>query len=132
MVVPVADQAAQQSGIAQEWENRRDDAPPIKNVISAAGAGVAAVEHEFFRAQAAQARFFIQRRRVLDQFVPACGGMQVHFDHAGIGRDLDRVHARIVRRSVAFDEHRHSQIRGRVFNRRDQRRDNPPGIVAAA
>ena len=131
MVVPVADQAAQQSGIPQEGRiggRRAAD----QDVISAAGAGVPAIEHEFFRGQAAEARFFVERRRVLDQFIPACGRMQVHFDHAGVGRDFDRVDARIVRRGIAFDEHGHPQVGGRILDRRDQARDNLRGSAAAA
>ena len=31
----------------------------------------------------------VQRRRVLDKFPPVGGGMHVHFNDAGIGRDLD-------------------------------------------
>ena len=89
-------------------------------MISAAGAGVPAVEHELFRGQAAQVRFLVQRRRVLDQFIPACGRVEIHFNHAGIGRDFDHVDARIVRRGIPFDEHGHPQVGGRILDRRDQ------------
>ncbi len=116
MVVPVADQAAQQSGISQDGRIGRRGSSD-QNVISAARAGVASIEHEFFRGQAAQVRFFVQRRGVLHQFIPACGWVQIHFDHAGIGSDFDRVHARIVRRRVPFDEHWHSQVAGGFLDR---------------
>ena len=110
MVVPVADQAAQQPRISQDRRigGRRS---ADQNVISAAGAGVPAIEHEFFRGQAAQVRFFVQRRRVLDQFIPACGRVQVHFNHARIGRDFDHVDARIVRRGIALRRARESPSR---------------------
>ena len=49
-----------------------------------------------------------------------CAGLRVHFDHAGIGRHLDHVQARIVRRRVALDQNRKPQLRGRIFDRRDE------------
>ena len=46
--------------------------------------------------------------------------MDVDFDHAGIGRHLDDVDARIVRRRIAFDVHRRRQFGGRRFDRAQQ------------
>ncbi len=117
--MPVTDQAAEQSGIAQErgiGGSRSAD----HNVISAARAGVPAVEHEFFGAQACLTRFFVKDAGIFHQLVPTCGGMHVHFDHAGIGRHLDHVHARIEGRRIALDEYRNAQVSGRVFDRGHQ------------
>ena len=41
-------------------------------------------------------------------------GLGVDFDHAGVGRHLDAVDARVVRRGVAFDEHREARDRSAV------------------
>ncbi len=46
--------------------------------------------------------------------------MNVQFDHAGIGRHLEHSNSRIERRRVAFEHHRHVEVRGRVLDRRDQ------------
>ena len=62
MIVPIADEAAEQIGPAQEGRiggrGAADD-----DVVAAAGAGVAAVEHEFFGAEAAEMGFFVKRSR---------------------------------------------------------------------
>ena len=44
--------------------------------------------------------------------------MHVDFDHAGIGRDLDDVQARIGRRQIAFDLHRQTEFFGGGFDGR--------------
>ena len=61
MVVPVGHQAAQQIGPAQERAVGRRRAAE-HDVIAAAGAGVSAVEHEFFGAQPALPGFVVERR----------------------------------------------------------------------
>ena len=93
MVVPVADQAAQQIRPAQERAVGRRRAAD-DDVVAAAGAGVAAVEHELLGAEPRQPRLFVQRRRVIDQLGPALRRVQVDFDDAGIGRDFEVVQPR--------------------------------------
>ena len=51
MVVPVADQAAQQIGATQEGRIERSERAEDK-VVTAAGAGMATIEHELFAGQA--------------------------------------------------------------------------------
>ena len=46
--------------------------------------------------------------------------MHVHLDDAGVGRDLDRVEARIARRRLAFDDHRQAERARGVFHRGDE------------
>ena len=75
-------------------------------MVAAAGAGVAAVEHEFFRAQPGLAGFRVERGRVRDQFIPILRGMKVDLDHAGIGRDVDLIQPVIMRGRVAFQDDR--------------------------
>lgn len=73
------------------------------DVIAAPRSGVAAVDQELVGAEPALPRLFIDRLRCSDALVPAVGGVNVDFDHAGIGGGADDVEARIVRRGVAFD-----------------------------
>jgi hypothetical protein len=63
------DDRGEQIGSAQERAVRRRRAAE-DDVVAAAGTGVATVEHEFFRAETAQVRIVIQRRRRGDRFVP--------------------------------------------------------------
>ncbi len=119
MVLPVGDQAFQQVGAAQERAVFRRR-PAGDHVVAAAGARVAAVEHEFFRAQAAEARFLVEGFRALDHFAPAFGRLDVDFQHPRVRRHLDDVEARIVRRGVAFDMHGHAGFRRRVLDGGDQ------------
>ncbi len=65
-------------------------------------------------------RFFIQYSRVLNQFVPTGGRVQVYFDHAWVGRDLNHIHAWIEGRRIALHKYGHSQFRSGILNRRDQ------------
>ena len=51
-------------------------------------------------------RLLVERRGDRRPLAPARGRMDVDLDHAGVGRDLDDVEARIGRRRIAFDVHR--------------------------
>ena len=64
MVVPVADQAAQQVGPAQKRTVGRRRAAE-HDVVAAAGAGVPAVEHELLGAQPAEPRLLVQAVEVI-------------------------------------------------------------------
>ena len=64
-------------------------------MIAAAGARVASVDHEFFRAEARLARGFVQEIRAFAELIPARRRMNIHFDHAGIRRDAKACQARI-------------------------------------
>src|SRR5262245_4971960 len=46
--------------------------------------------------------------------------MDVHLNHAGIGRDLDHSKTRIVWRRISFDENRHLDANGGIFNSRNE------------
>ena len=119
MVVPVADQAAQQVWSAQE--RRVEDAGAAENeVVAAAGAGVTPVEHELLGTQAGQVGRFIEMGRAVDQFVPVGGRLNVDFDHPGIRRDAEVGQARIGRRLVTFDDDRRRQYLGSCFDSRHQ------------
>ncbi|CAB4583968.1 unannotated protein [freshwater metagenome] len=119
MVVPVAEQRFEQVGPAQEGRVFRsltaDD-----DVIAAAGAGVAAIDHEFLRAEPREPRLLVKGLGVVHEFVPLLHGMHVHLDHAGVRRDFDHLKARIIRRRRAFDDDRHFQSGGNIFDGGDE------------
>src|ERR1017187_4002887 len=119
MILPIREQRAQQIGTAQHRRIRRrfranDD------VVAAARAGVAAVEHEFFRAEARLPRLLVKNFRALNKFVPSFAWMHVHFDHARVGRDGELVQARIARRRLAFDDDRRAHFGDDGFDAGDE------------
>ncbi len=57
----------------------------------------------FVRAEPGEPRLLVERRRVGHRLAPAIGGMDVDFDHAGIGRHLDDIEPRVRRRRIALD-----------------------------
>jgi hypothetical protein len=107
MVVPVANKAAKQIGPAQERAVARrgttDD-----DVIAAAGASVAAIEHEFFGAETRLTRLLVQRRGVRNEIVPRVRWVKIDFDHTRIGRDGEVVQTWIDRRLFTLDDDRHA------------------------
>ena len=120
MVLPVGDEAAQEIGPAQQRALRRRR-PAERHVVAAARAGVAPVEHELLGAEPREARLLVERLDMLLELVPVGGGMDVHLDHAGVGRDGEAAEARIVRRRVALEANAQPQrLHGR-FDRRDER-----------
>ena len=98
VVVPVAQQARQQVGPAEERAlSRRGTAQ--HQVIAAAGPGVPAVEHELLRPQPGQPGLLVKGRRVADQLIPVLRRLDVDFDHARVGSHLEVLEAMIVRRA---------------------------------
>ena len=59
------------------------------DVVAAAGAGMAPVEHELLGAEPREARLLVEHGGLLDELVPAMRRVHVDFDDAGIRRDLD-------------------------------------------
>src|SRR5882724_9910293 len=102
MTLPIEHQASEQIGPPEKRRVSRSGAPK-HDVISAAGADMAAVEHEFVSAEPALTGLFIENRGGLDRLPPVAGGMDVHFNHARIWRHADHVEARIGRRWIPFD-----------------------------
>ena len=119
MIEPVADKALEQIGPAEERAvGRRGSAH--HQMIAAAGAGVPPVQHEFLRAQPALSRFGVERGGVGHQLTPTGRRNHVDLNHAGIGRNLDLAKPGIVRRRVAFNDHRELQAGGGIFHRSEQ------------
>ena len=123
MALPIEDQAAEQIGPAQERRIFRLGAAE-HDMIAAAGAGMASVDHEFVGAEPRLARVLIDRGGRRHRLAPGRGGMNIDLDDAGVGRHLDEVDARIIRRRIAFDVHRHAARRARSLRRRRAVRDN--------
>ena len=120
VVVPVQDQAGEQFGLAQEGAvvGRR---AAQHEVVAAAGAGVAAVDHEFFARQPAFKGRLVEEFGVVHQFAPVVRGLDVGLDHAGVGGDLKHLQALVARRRIAFEHHGQLQLLGRRFDGGHQR-----------
>ena len=119
MVLPVAQQAAEHVRAAQERAVERvrrahDD------LIPAARADGAPVDQELLGAEPGGAGFLVQSLGDLAQLRPGPRRVDVHLDHAGIGRDLHAVQLRVRRGRIALDPHRGAELRGHVFDRRDE------------
>ena len=89
-------------------------------MVTAAGAGVPSVKHEFFGGQTRFARRVVQKRGAGHDLVPRCRRLHVHLDDARIRRHLEVADARITRRLVALDEDRLVERIRRRFHRGDQ------------
>ncbi len=121
MVLPIRDDRRQQIRPPQERALRRRH-PAQHDVIAAAGAGVLAVQHELLGGEARRMRVVVERRRVRDDLVPALRRLHVDFDHARIRRHFQNLEARIVRRAIALDVHRHADRPRRILQAGQQRR----------
>ncbi len=119
MVVPIAEQALEQVRAAQQRRVDRARAAD-GDVIAAAGADMAAVEHELLGDEAGGARRVIDRGGSLRQLLPRGGRVDVDLDHAGIGGDREMLQPRIERRRIAFDHHRLGAIGGGILDRRGE------------
>jgi hypothetical protein len=119
MVLPVGNEAAQQIGPPQHGTVCGCGATQC-DVVAAAGAGVAPVEHEFFGGEAGQPRGFVERRGIGGERVPVRRGVDIDFNHPRIGRDVEHVDARIGYRAVALDAHAEREAFGHAFDDRNQ------------
>jgi hypothetical protein len=74
-----------------------------------------------------------RKRRALDQFGPSSTArMDVHLDHARVGRDAEVLQSRVARRLVAFEHHRlRRSLRGRLDGGRLERLDAGLGLGLA-
>ena len=103
--LPVEQQALQHVRPPQEGGIRRIGRPH-HHMRPAAGARVAAVDHELVGPQAAGAGVLIDAGGDGHRLVPAGGGMDVHLDHAGVRGHLQHRHPVIVGRGVALQPDR--------------------------
>ena len=80
-------------------------------VVAAAGAGVAAVEHELLGRQARLARGVVEVRRCGRPARPSsCAGWMLTSITPGSGVTCSSLQARVARRLVAFEHHRQPQL----------------------
>ena len=89
-------------------------------MVAAAGAGVAAVEHELLGRQPRFVGRLVEVGGLVDEFLPAVGRVDVDFDHARIGRHAQCRQARITRRLVAFEDQWQAHLDGGVLDGRDE------------
>ena len=120
VVLPVGDDARQHVRAAQEGAVGRRDAAH-DDVIATTGADMTAVEQELLGAEPRLVRLLVDARRDGDELLPARCGMDVDLDHAGIGRDLDDVQARVGRRRIALDMHLNFRALGALLDRSHER-----------
>ncbi len=116
MVLPVADEALEQIGPAQQRAVEHGRAAE-HDVVAAAGADVAAIEQELFRGQIDVARLVVKHLGVALQLGPVGRGLEVDLDDAGVRRDLEVGDARVVRRRVALNAHGQVHLLGHVLDR---------------
>ena len=105
-MLPVGHQTAQQFGPTQERAiaGRR---PAQGHMIAAAGAGMAAIQHELLRPQPRLAGILVQPFDISLQLLPVPSRMNIDLNHAGVGGDGQLAHPPVRRRGVALDQHRH-------------------------
>src|SRR5439155_24809520 len=105
MVIPVAQEAAQEIR-PSEPRRVRERRAAESEMIATAGAGMATVEHEFFRCETGFARRVVKKRRSFGQFIPARRRMNVDLDDPRVRSDAKKLESRIARRLVAFEQNR--------------------------
>ncbi len=115
MIVPEGDKAAQQIRTPQKWAVRRSGAAD-DDMVSAPGTGMAAIDHEFFGAEAGLPGQFIESGGAVNHFPPAVHGLDVYFNNTGIRGDLQTLQTIIGGWRIAFDDHRQLGLFGRRFN----------------
>src|ERR1700759_2800873 len=105
MIMPIRYKAAQNVGAPQEWRVG-DGRSTHDEMVAAARAGVASVEHELLTREPREMRLLVQMLGQFDHLGPALRRLDIHFEYAGIGRDTQRGQARILRRLIAFQDDR--------------------------
>ncbi len=115
MIMPVSDEALEEIGPAQDGAVGRGGTAQ-DNMISAAGAGMPAIEHEFLRSQPGLPRFFVKHRGVEHQLIPGVRRVNVNLDHTRVGSDAEMLQARIVGRGIALDHNRQLQLSRAVLD----------------
>src|SRR5262252_8366591 len=119
VALPIQNQALEQVGSAQEGAIGRGPSSQC-NVIAAAGADVATIDHELVGTEPAETRFLVERVREFDGLAPSRGRLDINLDDAWIGRHLDDVQARVGRRLVAFHMDRRLELGGGRLNDCDE------------
>jgi hypothetical protein len=117
MVQPVGDEATKEIRPSQNRTVLRRRAAD-DHVVTAARSAVAAVEHELVGTQAEVAGLLVERFGVLHELAPVASRMDVDFENAWIGRDLQASHAWIWGRVVPLDPNGLPERRGGGFDRR--------------
>ena len=103
MPLPIGQHRHEQIGAAQ---HRRIGRLPAAegDVITTAGAAVAAVEIETLGTQSHMPGVIVERLQQCRLLGEAVGGLDVHLDHTGIGGDRETLHPAVGRRTVTLDD----------------------------
>ncbi len=89
-------------------------------MVAAAGADMAAVEHELLGGKADLARLLVQLLGTRDLVGPVGGRVDVDLDHAGIGGDGEMQQAVVLGRQIAFEDNLAASLGGRRLDRGGQ------------
>src|SRR6266511_71714 len=119
MVVPVAQETAQEIR-PSEPRRVRGSCTAQDEVVAAASAGMAPVEHEFFRCETGLARGGVKKTRSFSQLVPARRQINIDLDDPRVGSDAKKLEARVARRLIAFEQDRLVHCFGGGFDGGDE------------
>ena len=116
---PPGDQTGQQVGATQKRRVGGRGATE-HHMVAAAGADMAAIEHELLGGQAGQVGGLVELRGAAHQLIPARARMDIDFDHARIGGDAQHRQAGVARRLIALEDHLQAGLAGARLDRCDQ------------
>ena len=119
MVVPIAQEAAEHVGAAQERALLRREAAE-DDVVAAAGSDMRPVDLELLRDQALAAGRVVELLVLSNGVAPRSRRRDVDLDDAGVGRDPEIAQARIARRRVTLELDRQARLPGRRLDRGDE------------
>ncbi len=91
LIVPEGEETAKQIGPPQKGAVRRGRAPN-DDVVAATGAGLTAVDQEFFHGQARLTGGFVERGGAVHDLPPVVHGLDVDLNDAGVRGDLQTFH----------------------------------------
>src|SRR5262245_27805939 len=115
MVVPIADEATEQIGTAEQ-RAVTGRLPAEDDVVTAAGARVPAIQHELFGAETRLMSLVVDDAGVGREAIPVRGWVDIDLDDAGIRRDLETVQAMVAGRRVALELDGKRQLGGSGFD----------------
>ena len=114
MALPVEHEAFEQIGAADEGRVRKAG-PTQHDMVAAARADRAAIDHEFICREATFARGGIERLGDVHRLFPTGGRLDIDLDHARVRRDLHHHEARVGWRRIALNPHRYRSRLGHRF-----------------
>ena len=89
-------------------------------MVATSGACVPAIGHEFFSTQAGFESGLVQKFGVLNHFTPIAGRVNVDFNHARVGCDLQELEPWVSGRRISFQHNGDIELLGCGFYGRQQ------------